>query len=196
MACFAPNQYRVELSPEQCSSLEEICRNGHAPAKKVRHAQVLLWSDRRSGQGHRTAEEIAGLLGIHVNTVARIRKQFVLEGEKPALNRKPRTSPPTPPILDGQGEAHLVAICCSPAPEGRTSWTLELLAQELVKRRVVTRISGETVRRVLKKRVKAVAEKVLVHPGARSRSVRCADGRGARRLRGRSSCGRAAGLHG
>jgi hypothetical protein len=94
---------------------------------------------------------------MHLNTVARIRRCFVVEGEAPALDRKVRATPPTPPIFDGRAEAHLVAICCSGPPEGRTRWTLELLAAELVERRIVTQVSAETVRRVLKKRAPALA---------------------------------------
>ncbi len=89
---------------------------------------------------------------MHANSVDRIRKRFVQEGEEPALARKQPAEPPVQPILDGHTEAQLIAICCSTAPDGRTRWTMQLLADELVKRRVVTQISAETVRRTLKKR--------------------------------------------
>ena len=157
MSCSTPHKFPVRLSADQRQRLEEICRNGHAPAKKIRHAQVLLLSDKNHQRGGRTRTEISETLGIHTNTVDRIRKRFVQEGEEPALNRKPRSAPPTPPILDGRGEAHLVAICCSDPPQGRTCWTMELLAQELMARKIVTRISAETVRRALKKRTPALA---------------------------------------
>jgi hypothetical protein len=109
----------------------------------------------------------------------------VLDGEAPALDRKRRETPPTPPILDGRAEAHLVALCCSDPPEGRTVWTMQLLANALVSRRIVTHISAETVRRALKKRAAAVAKRLLVHPGIQQSPVCIADGRGARRLRRR-----------
>jgi hypothetical protein len=67
------------------------------------------------------------------------------------LDRKRRETPPVPPKVDGHVEAQLVALCCSAAPEGRTRWTLKLLAAEMVRRRVVTSIAAETVRRALKK---------------------------------------------
>ena len=165
MARSTPNQYPVLLTDEQRERFDEICRNGHSPAKKIRHAQVLLLSDKNHQRGRRTQAEIAETLGMHVNTVARICKRFVLEGEEPALNRKRRETPPTSPILDGHGEAHLVAICCSEPPEGRTRWTMELLAAELTERKIVTRISAETVRRALKKRTAALAQEALVHSG-------------------------------
>jgi transposase len=151
MKVSTPHQYPIVLSDEQRQRLEEITRNGHAPVKKVRHAQVLLLSDRHRPGGKRSRQQIADLLSMHVNTVDRIRKRMVLEGEAPAIERKVRATPPIPPKLDGQAEAHLVAICCSPPPAGRTRWTMQLLADELKQRRIVTYICAETVRKTLKK---------------------------------------------
>lgn len=151
MAISTPHQYPVELSNEQRQRLEAITRNGHAPAKKIRHAQVLLLSDRRRPEGRLPRSVVARLLHMHVNTVDRVRKRFVLEGEAPAIHRKVRLTPPTPPKLDGKGEAHLVAICCGVPPAGRTRWTLKLLADELIKRRIVTHICAETARKTLQK---------------------------------------------
>lgn len=145
------NQYPICLTPEQRQSLEEITRTGRAPARKIQHAQVLLMSDRARAGGKRTGPEIADALGMHLNTVARIRKRFVLEGEQPALERKPRATPPVAAKVDGRVEAHLIAICTGPPPEGRVRWTMELLAGELVRREIVPSISGETVRVTLKK---------------------------------------------
>ena len=76
----------------------------------------------------------------------RLRKRFVTEGEEPALARTVRADPPTPPKIDGRVEAHLVAICCSTAPAGRTRWTLALLAGELTRRGLVPSVSLEAVR--------------------------------------------------
>jgi hypothetical protein len=151
MSDTTPNQYPIFLSVEQRERLDEICRNGHAPAKKIRHAQVLLLSDRNRPEGRMTGNQIAQMLAMHLNTVARIRRRFVLEGEIPALNRKVPEKPPTPPIIDGEIEPQLVAICCSEPPAGRVRWTMQMLADALMERRLVTRISAETVRRVLKK---------------------------------------------
>jgi transposase len=131
--------------------LDDITRNGKAPAKKIRHARVLLLSDRDGPDGKRTDAAIADALGMHVNTVARVRKRFVTEGERPSLERKPRQTPPVPPKIDGRVEAHLIAICTGPPPEGRARWTMELLAGELVRRELVGSVSGEAVRLVLKK---------------------------------------------
>ena len=146
-----PNLYPVLLDPQQRESLAEITRNGHAPAKKIRHAQVLLLSDHNRPGGRMTGPEVAAVLGMHVNTVARIRKRFSTEGERPALERKRRETPPVPAIVDGRVEAHLIAICTGPPPEGRVRWTMDLIAEEVVRRGVVESISGETVRVALKK---------------------------------------------
>jgi hypothetical protein len=146
-----PNLYQVRLEPEQRQSLENITRNGHAPAKKVRHARVLLLSDHDRVGGKRTDEQIADALGMHVNTVARIRKLFVTEGVRPAVERKPRESPPVAPKIDGHLEAHLIALCTEPPPAGRARWTMELLAGEVVRQGLIDSISGETVRVALKK---------------------------------------------
>jgi len=118
-----PNLYPVHLTPEQRASFEDITRNGQAPAKKIRHAQVLLMSARDRPGGKMTGPEVAAALGMHINTVARIRKRFALEGEQPALERRPRVR-----------------------------WTMKLLAGELVRREVVDAISDETVRLALKKK--------------------------------------------
>lgn len=151
MAKSTPNQYRVELTEEQRARFTDITRNGQAPAKKIRHAMILLLSDQNRPEGPQTRNEIAELLTMHVNTVDRIRKRFVVDGEMPALNRKKRLTPSTPTTFDGRTEALLVAICCSEPPEGRTRWTLRMLVDEVVKRRIVTTTCVETVRKTLKK---------------------------------------------
>lgn len=151
MAVSTPNLYPVRLTSEQRAALEEITRNGRNPAKKIRRAQVLLWSDVDREGGRRSSREIAERLGMHDNSVDRIRKQFVLEGEGAALERKARETPAVPPKIDGQVEAHLIAMCCGPAPEGRARWTLSLLASELKRKGLVTGVCAETVRKSLKK---------------------------------------------
>lgn len=146
-----PNKYKIFLSEQQRKELENISRNGQAPAKKILHARMLLLSDQEHHQGGWTDHRIGEALGVHPYTVARVRKRYCTKGEAPALNRKVRKTPPVPKKLDGEKEAHLIAICCSQAPEGRARWTLSLLVNELKKRSIVTEISRETVRQTLKK---------------------------------------------
>jgi len=148
---FTPNQYPVRLTVEQRERLADLTRNGHAPAKKIRHAQILLLADRDRPDGPWTDPQIADALVMHANTVARIRKRFVTRGEQPALERQMRSNPPVPPKMDGVLEAHLVALCCSPPPQGQVRWTMQLLAGELTRRGLVTQISAETVRKTLKR---------------------------------------------
>ena len=146
-----PNLYAIQLSDEQRQRLQEITHNGHAPVKKALHARVLLLADKAHPEGQWSDPAIAAALDLHVNSVARIRKLFVLDGEQPALDRKPRATPPVTPKIDGRIEAHLVATCCSAPPQGHAHWTLNLLVQELTRGRFVTTICRETVRRALKK---------------------------------------------
>ena len=196
MAVSTPNLYPVVLTAEQRARLEDITRNGSAPAKKIRHAHVLLLSDTNRPAGRLTRDAIARHLNRHVNTVDRIRKRFVTEGESPALDRKPRLTPPVPAKIDGRVEAHLVAICCGKAPEGRTRWTLQLLADELMRRGLVSQVCAETVRKTLKKPIAALAQAVLVHSGTRPGPLCRPDGRHPRPVHGQAHGGRAVDLHG
>jgi transposase len=165
-----PRKYHVRLTAEQRERFEQLTRNGQAPAKKILHARCLLMSDQDHPAGRWHDAQIAAALGLHVNSVARVRRRFVCEGEQPALDRKPRLTPPCPPKLDGHAEAHLVALCCSDPPAGRAHWTMSLLAQALVGRGIVTSISTETVRLRLKKTGCSPGRP----SGSASRSVRAA----------------------
>lgn len=143
---------KVYLTAEQRENLERISRNGYAAAKQILHARILLMCDEGEKATRKwTDEEIATSLGVHRNTVGRIRQRFLQKGEKPALNRKMRKSPPTPPKVDGAMEAQIIALCCSDPPLGRAEWTIRLLTSELKQRQIVTEISCSTVWRTLKK---------------------------------------------
>ncbi len=142
------HKHEICLTPEQRQEFVDITRNGTAPAKKITHARILLLSDRAHVEGQRTDAYITEVLGVHLNTVKRLRKRFVEQGPCAALNRKLRPAPP--PKIDGRVEAHLVAICCAPAPQGRERWTLTLLVDELQRRGLAT-VCRETVRQALKK---------------------------------------------
>ena len=145
-----PNlKYRIKLSVEQRQELIDIARNGEKSAKEIRHANVLLMADDNATEGRWRDVDISAALNLHVNTIALIRKKFVLGGMKPALERKPRLIPPNPAKLDGRQQAHLVALCCREPPEGRVRWTLKLLAQEFNARSLLISISKETVRKHL-----------------------------------------------
>lgn len=147
----ACDKYRVRLDPDQRDRLTDLTRNGTAPARKILHARVLLLADEAHPDGRRPDSYIAEVLGVHRRTVVRVRQRFALLGEGPALDRKPRATPPTPPKLDSAAEARLASLACSEPPAGRARWTLALLARELTRLEVVTSVCRETVRRALKK---------------------------------------------
>lgn len=143
---------KVVLKVAQRENLEKISRNGYASAKKILHARILLMSDEGElAERKWTDEEIGEALQVHRNTVGRIRQRFLKKGEQPALERKLRKKPPTPPKVDGSTEAQIIALCCSDPPEGRAEWTIRLLTSELKKRQIITEISCSTVWRTLKK---------------------------------------------
>lgn len=143
---------KVLLNTEQRQKLEEISRNGYAPAKKILHAQVLLMCDEGEGATKKwTDEQISLALNLHRNTVGRIRKRFLELGEQPALNRSQRKSPPVRAKIDGEKEAQIIALCCCEPPAGQAHWSLRLLTKEIHNRNIITEISRETVRKVLKK---------------------------------------------
>jgi transposase len=153
--------YVVDLTPEERAELLGRLNRGSAPARKLTRARALLLAD----EG-RTDEAIADALHISRPTVERLRKRFVNSGLEWALKDDPRRGAPRK--LSGRDEALLVATACSAAPEGRTRWTMQLLANRLVEINVVESISDETVRRCLKKRLEALAEGAVVHSERRS----------------------------
>lgn len=137
-------RYIVDLTADERTDLLALVGKGMAPARKLTRARILLLAD----EG-KIDEEIAGALHVHRVTVERTRRRFVEGGAECALNEQRR--PGGRPKLDGRQEAMLVALACSQAPEGRSRWTLQLLADRLVDLAVVDTISDETVRRTLKK---------------------------------------------
>lgn len=142
--------YKVKLTELQREGLIEIVRNGKKQAKVIMHANVLLQADCSPNGPALKAKVIAENLNIHSRTVHRIRRKYAEEGIEAAILRKPHKQY-KPRRLDGEAEAHLIALSCSQAPDGRASWTLELLANELVRLEVVDSVSKSTIRQTLKK---------------------------------------------
>jgi len=142
--------YKVKLTRTQKEGLVEIVRNGKQQAKVILHANVLLQADCSSEGPALKAKVIAENLCINERTVQRIRRKYAEEGIEAAIHRKPHKKY-KPRKLDGEAEAHLIALCCSQAPNGRVSWTLGLLADELVRLNIVNKISKSAVRGTLKK---------------------------------------------
>jgi transposase len=135
------------LSQAERDHLKNLVSTGEEKARKLTHARILLKAD-----GGWTDDEIARALDVGRATVGRVRTKYVTEGFEAALNRKPPDRE-YERKMDGEAEAHLVALVCGEAPEGRARWTLRLLAEHLVRLEQVEieSISHETVRRALKK---------------------------------------------
>lgn len=143
-------KYKVKLTRNQRKRLLEIVHNGQQKAKTITHARVLLQADSgEEGPGMR-AKAIAAGLNIHERTVHRVRESFANDGLDAALYRKKHRQY-KPRKIDGDQEAHLVAICCGIPPEGRKAWTLKLLSERLVQLEIIDSISRSTVHRTLKK---------------------------------------------
>ena len=160
-------RYVVKLTQQERKLLKGIVKRGKGPAYRIRHAHVLLHADKN--ESSKTDEEIAGLLQCHSQTVFNIRKKYSEEGLTRAVGRKHRESSPIPRKLDGAKEARLITIACSQPPEGSAQWTLQLLADKMVKLKIVDTISWKTVGRVLKKRIKAAPSAMLGNPTASKR---------------------------
>jgi len=142
--------YIVTLTPEERRLLQEMLSRGKAAARKLMHARILLKADVAAGGPGWNDEAIVEALEVGRATVERVRKEFVEEGLEAALERrKPRRQYRRK--LDGDGEAHLIALACQKPPEGRSRWTLRLLADRMVQLEYVDEISYQTVRRTLKK---------------------------------------------
>jgi hypothetical protein len=145
-----PKKYRVTLSEEERQRLERLIRRGRTPARAQTHARILLKADESEGGPAWKNAAIAAAVEASELTVSRVRRRFVEGGLEGALQRKEQARRKAP-ALDGAQEAHLIALACSPAPEGRNRWGLRLLASRMVELGHVEQVSHETVRQVLKR---------------------------------------------
>ena len=136
-------KYIVTLSPAERETLQKMIHAGTARARQLTHARILLKADE-----HWTDEAISAALDVSVATIERVRQDFVEQGLPVALNRRPPTREYRHK-LDGEQEAHLIALACSTPPAGRSHWSMRLLADRMVQLEYVDRVSHETVRQVL-----------------------------------------------
>ena len=142
--------YKVTLTKEERDQLSEMTRTGTHAARKIIHALILLNVDRGSHIESQINEDICKVLKIGMRTIDRVKKRFVEEGLEAALKMAP-TSRVYDKLVDGDMEAHLIALACGEPPKGFARWSLRLLADKLVELRFTDGISYETVRRTLKK---------------------------------------------
>jgi transposase len=144
-------RYVVRLSDEERTQLAGLLGKKVLAVKKRMRAQVLLKADAGEEGPAWIDSRIAEAFDVSVVTVEKVRKSYVLKGLEAAIQRKKQCRPSRQPVLDGQKEAHLVALCCGTVPAGHGRWTLSLLADKLVELKIVEKISRETVRQALKK---------------------------------------------
>ncbi len=170
-----PKRYVVKLSEDERDALEQICKKGRVAAQRRRHAGILLLADEGEHGPSMTDVEVAERIEVTTRCVAKVRERCVDEGLEVALQRKKRSRERTAK-LDGDAEARLVSLACSDAPEGQARWTLKLLTERLVELEIVESVACETVRQVLKKHNKTLAETNVVYCAKRGWGVRLSDG--------------------
>jgi transposase len=141
---MANEKHEVHLTEAERKKLLAIISKGRNKAVVIQRAHILLKVD----EG-KTDAEIGEMLYVSEQTIRRVRLRFVTDGLQAALEDKPH--PTTGSELDEKQEARVIALACSEPPAGQVRWTLELLVQEILKDGIVTRISPETVRLLLKK---------------------------------------------
>lgn len=157
-------RYVVKLTSDERDQLQGMINRGREAAYRRRHAQVLLLVDEGEHGPGLFDRDAAERAGYSRRTVEQIRERCVTEGLAAALERKKRSRSRTRK-LDGEGEARLISLACSDAPEGYARWTLQMLADRLIALDVVETISHECVRQVLKKHHQTLAETDVVHTG-------------------------------
>jgi transposase len=148
---MSEKRYIIELTEEERETLSGVVNAKNVAFRKRRRAQILLKVDAGEHGPAWPDERAAEAFEVHVVSVQKIRRQLVMEGLEAALNRKRQNPPPRKPVLDEQKERTLLALAQGKPPAGRSHWTLQLLADELVRLELVDTVSYETVRKALKK---------------------------------------------
>lgn len=141
----------IMLTQEQRQKLQQLASTGTAPARKVLHARILLKSDESELGPKWSDQQIQEAFDVGLATIWRVRQRFLSQGLDGALNRRPQPERPEKRRLDGEQEAHLIALACGATAEGEGRWSLRLLASRMVKLGYVEQVSADTVRRTLKK---------------------------------------------
>lgn len=144
-------RYRVTLTQEEREELETLTKRGKTHAKRFVQARALLLCDAGDNGPAWKVEDVAEALGITSRTIEHLKKRFVESGLEAAMERKARDKPPRDIKFDGAFEARLIALACTDAPEGRTRWTVRLLADKAVELNYAESVSPMSVQRTLKK---------------------------------------------
>jgi transposase len=144
-------KYVVKLTEEQKQHLEKLITSGTSPARMLTRARILLKSDQSENAPSWSYEKIVEAFDVSEMLIRDVRKRFAEAGFKAALQRK-KPDREYEHSLDGEAEAHLIALACSQPPEGQKRWTLRLLKRAMQERMYVQMVSHETIRTTLKKR--------------------------------------------
>lgn len=142
-------KYVVRLTDEERCELTEVVRKLKGTSQKVRRAQVLLRAD--ADGPNWTDQQIADAFSCRTKTVENIRQRLVERGFRETLDGGKPAQPPVPKLLDGKQEAQVIALRLGPPPKGYATWSLRLLARQVVELQLVDSVSHETIRRTLKK---------------------------------------------
>ena len=143
-------KYVVKLTETERSQLKELISSGEASARQIRRAYILLKSDTSDEGPGWKYDQICEAFEVSSPTVYNIRKNYTEGGLKRAILRK-KPEREYKRRLDGEGEAHLIALACSKPPDGYESWSLRLLQDRMIRLEIVENISHETIRQTLKK---------------------------------------------
>jgi len=143
-------KYIVKLTENERSQLKEMISCGEALARQIRRAYILLKSDSSEGGPGWKYQAICDAFDVSPLTVYNVRKNFTESGLERAILRK-KSNRVYERRLDGEGEAHLIALTCDEPPDGYERWSLRLLKDRLIRMEVVENISHETIRQTLKK---------------------------------------------
>lgn len=145
-------QIIIELNEVERSELEKFTKTGKRSVKLVRRARIILELDEANGRKALTQAKIAEKIGVTRQTVNDARKAYLAaDNISEFLQRKKRQTPPVAPKITGEVEAHIIALACSPVPEGYAKWAVRLLADKCVELNYIDSISFKSVQRVLKK---------------------------------------------
>ena len=144
-------KYVVKLTDEQKQHLEKLITSGTSPARMLTRARILLKSDQSKNGPNWSYEKIVEAFDVSEMLIRDVRKRFAEAGFEAAIQRK-KPDREYEHSLDGEAEAHLIALACSQPPKGQKRWTLRLLKRAMQKRMYVQTVSHETIRTTLKKR--------------------------------------------
>jgi len=144
-------KYLIKLTAEERQQLEHLLSSGIAPARTLTHAHILLKSDSGEGGTNWPYNQVCEAYNVAPLTVANVRKRYIQEGLAAALQRK-KPEREYEHCLDGDAEAHLIALVCGKPPEGKDRWTLRLLQKRMIELTYTDTVSHETIRTTLKKK--------------------------------------------